>query len=104
MLKNAKSYEESLLDSLRDPSEASAYLEAALKDGNAKVFLLALKNVATAAGGIGSLAKKTKLNREALYRTLSKKGNPELATLQSILEGLGLQISITPKKKSKPAA
>ena len=104
MLKNSKPYEESLLASLRDPAEASAYLEAALKDGDPKLFLLALKNVASAAGGISGLAKKSKLNRETLYRTLSKKGNPELTTLHAILESLGLQISITPKKKSRKAA
>ena len=104
MLKGAKSYEETLIESLKDPAEASAYLQAALEDGEPKVFLLALKNVALALGGVARLAKKSKLNRETLYRTLSKKGNPEWTTLHSILEGLGLEISIKPRKTGKKAA
>lgn len=103
-MKGAKSYEESLIKSLKDPAEASAYLQAALDDGDPKVFLLALKNVTLALGGVGQLAKKSKLSRESLYRTLSKKGNPELTTLHSILENLGFEITIRPKKGTKKAA
>lgn len=104
MAKGAKSYEESLIESLKNPAEASAYLQAALEDGEPQVFMLALKNVAIALGGVADLAKKTKLNRETLYRTLSKKGNPELKTLNSVLSALGLEITIAPKKVSKKAA
>ena len=100
MLKGARSYEDHLLESLKDPGEACAYLQAAMEDGDPRVFLLALKNVALASGGVGKLAKKTKLNREALYRTLSRKGNPELITLHTILKSLGLQAAIRPRKRT----
>jgi probable addiction module antidote protein len=104
MLKGTRSYKDHLIESLKKPVEASAYLQAALQDGDPKVFLEALKNVALALGGVSQLAKKTKLNRETLYKTLSKKGNPALTTLHSILAALGLEITITPKRPGKKAA
>ncbi len=48
MAKRTKSYQVMLLESLRDPDEAAAYLNAALEDDSedaAELFLLALRNV-----------------------------------------------------------
>lgn len=47
------------------------YLEAALEGDDPRVFLMALKDVAEAYGGLAKLAKTTGLNRENLYRMLS---------------------------------
>ena len=89
-----------LIESLKDPKEASAYLNVALqeykKDNDAEAFLLALRDVAEARGGLSRLAQKTKLNRQNLYRALSSKGNPQLITLGNILNGLGFHFSIEP--------
>jgi len=41
-------YEGMLIENLKDPAEAVAYLEAALKDGNQAVLTLALCQVAKA--------------------------------------------------------
>lgn len=94
------SYEDRLIESLRDKSEAAAYLQVALdeyqKDGNIEVLLLALRHVVEAQGGIGLLSRKTHLNRESLYKTLSGKGNPKLQTVGILLKGLGFQLSISP--------
>lgn len=49
-MKASKSYQESLLVSLREPEEAAEYLNAALEESDEKVFLLALNNVAQANG------------------------------------------------------
>lgn len=49
-MKPTKSYQESLLASLRDPEEAAEYLNAALEESDERVFLLALNNVAQANG------------------------------------------------------
>ena len=54
------------------------------------------KDVANAQGGIGQLSKKSNLNRQGLYRALSKEGNPRLETLVSILKTLGLRLSVKP--------
>jgi probable addiction module antidote protein len=96
----SKSYQDDLLESLKDPREAVEYLNAALHDGDPEVFLIALRDVAEALGGVSSLSKKTKLNRENLYRMLSKRGNPQLQSLSMLLEALGFKLSV--EVKSKP--
>lgn len=92
------SYEEWLIHSLKNKKEAVAYLQVALeeyqKDSDLEAFLLALRHVAEAQGGIAKLAKKTHLNRESLYKTLSSKGNPKLQTIGLLLKGLGFEFSI----------
>lgn len=89
-------YDEHLHARLRKPKEATAYLNAALEDEDPRVFLVALKDVAEAHGGLSKLAKETELNRENLYRTLSTRGNPRLDSLMSILDVFDLHISIRP--------
>lgn len=100
---NTKDYREHLLEALKDPEEAAAYINAAIEDNDLQVFLLALRDVADAQGGIGDLAEKTDLNRESLYRTLSKRGNPRLSGLKSVLGafGLGLSVVLLPKSPKK---
>ena len=93
--KITKDYKEPLLEQLKDPKEAAAYLDAALEEDE-ESFLLALRDVAEAVGGVSAIAKHTKLNRESLYRTLSHKGNPELRSLRLILEKFGLRLSVAP--------
>jgi probable addiction module antidote protein len=104
MARAARAYDDYLRESLKDPVEASAYLQVSLEDGNPSVFLMALRNVALAHGGLRDLSKKTELNRETLYRILSEKGNPALVTVNSILQALGLQIMIAPKKRKMKRA
>ena len=99
-------YHETLLEALKDPKEAVAYLNAALeesKDGSQEsqqLLLIAFKNVALAQGGISNLATKTGLGRESLYKTLSKRGNPKLTTLTTLISAMGfdLKISLQPKQ------
>ena len=90
----AESYRESLLESLKNPDEAAQYLNACLEDEDARVFLLALRDVANARGGVRSLARETKLNRESLYRMLSKSGNPSLDSLAAVLNACGLRLAV----------
>lgn len=93
-------YQEELIKDLHDTNEALAYLNEALKDDDQRIFLLALKNVLEAQGGdIATLAQKTDLNRENLYRMLSKKGNPKLTSIVSVLNALGLQLAVQTSKR-----
>lgn len=98
--KNTIDYQEYLIESLKDPEEAAAYMKVALEeyeqDGDSEVFLLALRNVAEAQGGLSMLAEKTRLNRQNLYRALSGKGNPTFQTLDRIIHALGFRLSIEP--------
>lgn len=96
----SKSYQEELMRDLKDSSEAAAYLSAALEDEDPKVFLLALRDVAEARGGMTKLSEATKLNRENLYKMLSEKGNPELHSLEALLHALGLRLAIEVQRAS----
>lgn len=92
-------YETELLESLKDPEEAIAYLNAALEDRDLGVFFLALQDVIKASPlGVAGAAKKAKLERTHLYRMLSESGNPEIKNLSSVLDSLGFQFQIAHKK------
>ena len=85
-----------LIEQLKDPAEAAAYLEAVLEEGNQAAIMLALRQVAQAQGGLATIARKARLTREATYRMLSKSGNPELRSFSAILKATGLRISVKP--------
>ena len=93
----SKSYISDLMESLKDPVEAAEYLNAALEDGEPEVFLLALRDVVDSRGGMSKLAASTSLNRENLYRMLSRNGNPELFSLSTVLSAVGIRLAVEPK-------
>lgn len=76
------------------------YLNACLEDGDPEVFLLALCDVVRAQGGAAKLAEITELNREHLYQMLSENGNPELRSLEALLDALGFRLAVTLKETS----
>lgn len=91
----SKNRQSLLIDSLKNPKEAKAYLEAVLEackecdeEEAQKLILLAFKNLTEAQGGISKLAAKTGLGRESLYKTLSAEGNPRLSTIISLTYAL----------------
>ena len=43
-------YQQDLIETLKNPEEAAAYLNAALEEGGRETFLLALRNMAEANG------------------------------------------------------
>lgn len=100
MKKKYRNYEESLLEALKDPEEAIAYLNAALIDEDQRVFLLALKDVLTAQDvDISAFAEESNLSRQNIYRMLSKKGNPRWQNLSSLINAMGLQVHLSAKNK-----
>jgi probable addiction module antidote protein len=99
MAEEETTYQEDLLVSLKDPQEAAAYLNAAIEDGDRAVFLLALRNVAAAHGGMAAIAEKASLSRESLYRMLSRKGNPEIRSIFILLHSMGLKLAVEPETK-----
>lgn len=95
------SFDETSKELLKDPETAALYLEECLADGDMELFKLALKRVADARpGGMTRLSKATSLTREALYRSLSQKGNPRLDTLTKVLDAFGLRIGVSVKNHS----
>jgi probable addiction module antidote protein len=95
MARSARDYREHLDEVLKDDEEAAAYLSAALAEDDPEVFLLALRDVARARkGGLAALAEAAHLNREHLYRMLSENGNPELRSLEALLDALGFRLNV----------
>jgi len=98
-MRKFRKWRDVVIDDLRsNPEEARLYLEMALeeyeKDNNPELLLLAIRTVSEAQGGISTLAKKTKINRQTLYKALSAKGNPRLSTIGTILHALGYRLSL----------
>ena len=85
---NYRLYDDFLDERLQDPARAAGYLNACLEDEDPEVFLLALRQVARARGGVAKLAESASLSREHLYRMLSENGNPELRSLEALLDAL----------------
>ena len=92
-----RAYDDWLIDRLKDPEEAAAYLEAAIEDGDQGVLMRALRHVALAQGGVAEIARRSQLTREATYRMLSENGNPELKNLTAVLAAVGLRLSVKPR-------
>ena len=65
MAKTMTTYQEDLIEALKDPHEAAAYLSAVMEESDRALFMLALRNVAEAQGGMAAVSEKAKLNRES---------------------------------------
>ena len=101
-MKRTKSFRDSLIKALKDPVEASEYLNAVLKEGDVGLLLAALRDVAEAQGGISKLSRQTKLNRANLYQMLSDHGNPRIHSVENVLKVFGLKIGVLPGSKHTP--
>ncbi|PCH57416.1 MAG: putative addiction module antidote protein [Legionellales bacterium] len=88
------SYQDYLIESLRDPEEAVGYLNASLEAGDINTFLLALKNVIKAQGGVTKIAKNAHKSRTSIYKAFSKTGNPHLKNMADILSALNMHLSV----------
>lgn len=85
-----------------DRALAIEYLKAAMEaldsPDDLAGALLALRTIAEAHGGLALVASEAGLNREALYRALSPKGNPTLKTLLAVIRTVGLRLSVEPAR------
>ena len=96
-MKRSENYKADLLEELRnDPQYAADYLTAAKADST-EAFLVALRDVTESRKGMKKLAKEARVNRENLYRALSRRGNPRVDTLDSVLAVLDMTVSFQPR-------
>jgi len=104
-MKKQKKFKDALLEDLKDPQYAQTYLSVALEeyeqDKDVSAFLMALRDVVEAKGGITKLAEKTHLNRQSLYKSLSAEGDPKLNTVETVLNGLGYRLSVIPLNEQR---
>jgi probable addiction module antidote protein len=93
-----QSWDDFMQEELADPKRAEMYLaisiEEYLEDGDMDTFLSSLRHLAKARGGMARIAKKTGLSRESLYRTLSRRGNPQFRTMLNVIHALGMRVRI----------
>jgi len=94
-------YKRDLLRDLKSPAYAAKYLSAAYADSN-EAFLVALRDVASAQKGITKLAETADVNRENLYRMLSREGNPRMKNLRAVFDALKLRVKIEPWEIEEP--
>lgn len=90
-------------DYLKTKDDVVAYLDAALEDGDPELLKAALGDIARSKG-MTEIAKAAGLGRSSLYRALSPDGNPEFATVASVLKALGLRLSVAHARASRRRA
>ncbi len=83
---------------LDTPERQAEYISAALETGDA-AFIRAAIGMVARARGMSEIARIAGLNRESLYKALSETGNPEFATMLSVLHALGLELSARPAER-----
>lgn len=82
-----------------DPALAADMLNACLEDGDTEGFLLALRHVSKAFGGMPEVARAAGLHEKTLYKSLSSKGNPNLKTLIGVACAMGMRLALVTAEK-----
>ena len=94
MPKRTVNFRQQLLEDLANPEEAALYLNAAAEDSE-DMLLVALRDIAEAKQ-MAHVAEHAGVAREALYRMLSKSGNPTYNSLRGVLNALGMRMCFAP--------
>jgi len=103
----SEQYDRFMVEQLKNnPKLIEASLKEAFSDENEdpRVVLDMLRLIAEAEGGITRLSHATGLNRQNLYRSLSRKCSPEFSTIFKVVHGLGYHFKIEKDKKSLAAS
>jgi probable addiction module antidote protein len=91
-----KVYDWDMADDIETKEDVYAFLEAAFEENNLDTLLDVLGAIARSKG-MAAIAKETGLNRESLYKSFSREGNPLFGTVVKVLDALGFQLSIKQK-------
>lgn len=94
------SYQNYLVESLKDAEEAAAYIEAILEVENPEPQLLssALNDVIDARLRMNNLSDVAKLNWERLKQMLLNSSGAEIYQLVALLDTLGFKLSVNLKE------
>lgn len=93
-----KSYEELLIDELRDPDLAAEYLTATLTKRSIGSLKSALKKVIESHGGMSVVQEVAGLSGDEIEGILGTDSELKLRPLQALLKSLGLGISFYPEE------
>ncbi|MDE0087556.1 MAG: transcriptional regulator [Candidatus Poribacteria bacterium] len=106
-MRNYRKFKDYHIEQLSDPEDAKIYLSVALEDyeknEDTDAFLLAVRDVVEAQGGMSKLAERVRLTDEGLHQVLSENGNPQLNTMRKILHELGFKFSIEARENQLQA-
>jgi probable addiction module antidote protein len=91
-----KVYDWDMADDIETKEDVYAFLEAAFEENNLETLLDVLGAIARSKG-MAAIARETGLNRESLYKSFSREGNPSFGTVAKVLDTLGFQLSIKQK-------
>lgn len=98
-----RSYQEYLIESLKEPSEAALYLWAILQEENPESELLpsALRDVAEALGELNLSPEQAELHLKQLDELMNKRGSEAIYGLSTWLKALGLTLSVVVDEEAK---
>lgn len=89
------SFDDYMAESMKDPAEAAAYIEAVMELDDPAALLVALRHVAKA-HGMAEVARRAAVGDKMLFKALSAEGNPTLSTVHKVLHAVGLRLSVAP--------
>jgi len=78
-------------DYIETAEDVAYFLEAAFEDSDPAHIASALGVVARSKG-MSKVAEAAGVSRQALYKALSREGNPELSTVLGVLKALGFKL------------
>ena len=91
-------------DHLRsNPLKIADFLNEAFETDELPTILAALRD-ALRAQNVAELSRRMGLRRDRLYKTFGGEIDPDFGRVLKLLEGLEVQITITPRKVPKPQA
>ncbi len=83
---------------LETEEDIAGYLSAVIAENDTALLLAAIGDIAKAKG-MTRLAKETGMSRTSLYKSLSINGNPEFATIMTVMKSLGVKLNVVPDRK-----
>ncbi|MBD1811790.1 transcriptional regulator [Microcoleus vaginatus DQ-U2] len=93
----SRSYQEFLIESLRNAQEAAGYIEVTLTEASdePKLLQMVLKDVVDSRLKFNNLSESAQLQWEKLDKMLTASGGSEIYSFVELLEALGFKLEIT---------
>ena len=95
-----KTYPFDAAEHLNTVKDIAYFIEAALDEGDEAGLIHAL-NAVGRSKGMATLAKKTGISRESLYKSLRGKSKPQFSTIHKIIKALGLRLEVHPANSNE---
>lgn len=90
-------FEDDLNRKLLNPDFAADFLAAAMDENDEEFLTEALARVVKIHGA-SKVADEAGIARQAVYKMLSSEGNPSFKNVSKLLEAVGLELTVRPKK------